>query len=90
MTGDERFELRSNTEDKKAMFRGMIYDSYFVIFGNAEIRVRIGYKTVFSNFGINNGFFNAGGRKVEDFLKEGDKREVEFVSYEFYQLFFEG
>ena len=54
----------------------MTYDTYYTIFGNAEIRVKAGEKKVFSNFGINNAFFNCKGKKVESFLCEGEKREV--------------
>ena len=56
----------------------MIYDTFFVIYGNAEIRIKTGFKTVFSNFGVSNAYFNNGGDKIDKFLNEGDKREVEF------------
>ncbi len=52
----------------------MIYDSFFVIYGNAEIRIKTGLKTVFSNFGVSNAYYNSGGDKVDKFLNEGDKR----------------
>ena len=60
----------------KTLFRGMIYDTFFAIFGNAEIRVKTGFKTVFSNFGVSNGYFNSQGDKINKFLNEGEKREV--------------
>lgn len=56
----------------------MIYDTFFAIYGNAEIRIKTGFKTVFSNFGVSNAYFNNGGDKIDKFLNEGDKREVEF------------
>jgi hypothetical protein len=36
----------------------MTYDPYYVIFGNAEMRIRTGEKKVFSNFGIQNSYFD--------------------------------
>lgn len=35
----------------------MKYDPYYIIFGNAEIRIRNNEKKVFSNFGLANGVF---------------------------------
>ena len=67
----------------------MIYDTFFAIYGNAEIRVKTGFKTVFTNFGVSNGYFNSRGDKVDRFLNEGEKREVEFEFCEFYQVIFE-
>ena len=46
----------------------MVYDPYFLIFGNAELRIKTGEKTVFSNFGIMNSYFNSRGKKVQDLL----------------------
>jgi len=54
----------------------MIYDNFFVIYGNAEIRIKSGFRTVFSNFGVSNAYFNHDGDKIDKFLNEGDKREV--------------
>jgi hypothetical protein len=49
----------------------MIYNEYFIIFGNAEIRIRANEKTVFSNFGIASSFFNPRNKRVHDLLGEG-------------------
>jgi len=46
----------------------MQYDKYYMLFGNAELRVREGEKKVFSNFGVNNAFYNNRGKKRIDFL----------------------
>ena len=67
----------------------MIYDTFFAIYGNADIRIKTGFKTVFTNFGVSNGYFNSRGDKVDRFLNEGEKREVEFEFCEFYQVVFE-
>lgn len=74
VTNNESYQLRKPNKDQKITYKGMIYDSYFVIYGNAEIRVRIGYKTVFSNFGVNNSYFDPRGHKIDAFLNQGDKR----------------
>jgi hypothetical protein len=70
------FEKKSGSSN--ISIRGMTHDGYYVIYGNAELRVKTGMKTVFSNFGVNNAFYNSRGDKIDKFLEEGDKREVEF------------
>jgi len=67
----------------------MIFNEFFIIFGNAEIRIRANEKTVFSNFGIAASFFNPRNKKVHDLLGEGESRQVEFESYELYQVAFD-
>lgn len=41
----------------KKTAKGVTYDDYFMIFGNSEIRIKFMEAKVFSNFGINNGYF---------------------------------
>lgn len=55
----------------------MTYDDFFLIFGNAELRIRANERTIFSNFGIGNSFFNNRSHRVNDILMEGDTREVD-------------
>ena len=62
------------------------YDDYFIIFGNSELRLKSQETKFFSNFGINNAYFNAEGCKVDAFLGEGTLRELNFEAYEFYTL----
>ena len=50
------------------VIKGMIYDKYYIIFGNAEIRIKVGENKVFSNFGISNSFFNHKNDKIFDLL----------------------
>ena len=82
--------MTNKYERTPRLMRGMTYDDFFILFGNAELRIRANEKTVFSNFGISNGYFNNKGRKVQDLLGDGENRELEFKSYEIYQIFFEG
>ena len=91
VTNDDSYVLfdKKPGNNNAAGFRGMNYDAYFAIYGNAEIRIKTGIKTLFSNFGVNNAFFNSRGQKVDRFLGEGEKREVEFEMAEFYQVIFE-
>ena len=44
--------------------RSVTFDNYYIIFGNSEVRIKQGEFKVFSNFGINNGFYNASGNTV--------------------------
>jgi hypothetical protein len=42
------------------LIRGLVFDKYFLIFGNAEVRLRTGEARVFSNFGIMSSYFDCG------------------------------
>ena len=60
---------RKNKKDNKPVY-GMVYDKFFLIFGNSEIRVKPGDKDrkVFSNFGVSNSYFNSEGDNVGNLL----------------------
>lgn len=51
---------KKDKKDTRNMY-GMVYDKYFLIFGNSEIRIKSGEKKIFSNFGINNAYFFSRG-----------------------------
>ena len=67
---------KPNDKNTKIIYRGMIYDSLFAIYGNTEICIKTGFKTVFSKFGVSTAHYNSDGDQVDKFLNEGDKREV--------------
>ena len=71
---NESYTLYKKKQNDKVTYRGMTYDQYYIIYGNAEIRIKAGQNTVFSNFGVNNGYYDPRGHKVDDFLNEGDRR----------------
>ena len=79
LTNDDSFVLQADSEGKasKKANRGMIYDKFYAIYGNAELRVKTGEKKVFSNFATVNAYFNNRGKKVVDFLNS-ESRETEF------------
>ena len=54
----------------------MVYDRYFLIYGNSEIRIKSGEKKLFSNFGINNSYFWSQGENVNMLFGQGKKNEV--------------
>ena len=57
--------------------KSVTYDSFFLLIGNSEIRLKNQEWKVFSNFGIANSFFNCMGCGVNDLLGEGTTgREV--------------
>jgi hypothetical protein len=70
------------------IMRGMIYDKYFLIFGNAEVRVRTGEARVFSNFGIMSSYFDARKERVGSLLHDGSNNEVDVINYEIHEVFF--
>jgi len=65
---------KKNKNDKRTIL-GMIYDDYYLIFGNAEIRVKPGESNpkVFSNFAVSQAFFNNEGDNVNILFCEGKK-----------------
>jgi hypothetical protein len=48
----------------------MTYDPYYIVFGNAELRIKTGEKMLFSNYGMTTGYFDYSEipKKVEYFL----------------------
>ena len=69
---------------------GMVYDDFFLIFGNSEIRIKSGEKKIFSNFGINNAYFFSKGDNVNVLFGQGKQNEVEIIDYEIHEIFFDG
>lgn len=82
VTKNESFVLRPNN-------RAMVYDPYFIIFGNAEFRVRSGEASVFCNFGIMNSYYDHKNKKVVDFLCAENNREVDIEYFEIFQIIYE-
>ena len=68
LTNRKAFELlQANT-------RAITYDEYYIIFGNAELRIKNQEKKAFSNFGVNNGFFRNLGENVGILFGSGGAR----------------
>lgn len=63
LTTEKTFQMRS--EPKQSI---TTYDHFFLILGNAEIRLRAGEKKVFSNFGIATSTFDNLGYPRTSFL----------------------
>jgi len=53
------------------VIKGMIYDKFFMIFGNAELRIKTGENKLFSNFAKNGAFFDNRKHKLDQFLCDG-------------------
>ena len=70
----------------QANHRAVAYDDFFLIFGNSELRLKTGEKGVFSNFGVQNAFYNCSGEKVGTLLGAGTEREVDLLNYEIFSL----
>lgn len=66
------------------------YDSYYYLFGNAEIRLKSQERKVFSNFGIANSTFDNVTDPRTKFLNvtEQGLNEQDIETYEFYQINF--
>jgi hypothetical protein len=54
ITNEKVFKLKPNNK------QATIYDEFFLIFGNSELRFKTGEGKLFSNLGVNNGYFDAG------------------------------
>ena len=72
VTNDESYKLKVKPGDNVS--KGVIYDNFYVIFGNSELRIKHGDQKLFSNFGLVNTYYDNRGHKVNDILNEGDKR----------------
>lgn len=67
--------------------RAITYDDFYLIFGNSEIRIKSGEKSIFSNFGISNGYYECRNKTVDALFSEGkNKNEVPIEGYEIYQI----
>jgi hypothetical protein len=81
ITNREVFEL---TETNR---RGVVYDDYFFIIGNSEMRLKPSDRKFFSNFGLGNGYFKHRGHKVQTLTGCSDKeREIDCTNIEIYQI----
>lgn len=60
--------LQEKYQPKTANQALVSYDDYFLIFGNAQIRIKTLQSKVYSNFGATAGMFATYGKKVVDFL----------------------
>ena len=49
---------------KKNVPRTIAYDDFFIIFGNSDLRFKSNNLGVFSNLGVNNGYFDAKGNNA--------------------------
>jgi hypothetical protein len=58
-------------EPVQARSRAIVYDDFYLIFGNSELRLKTQDDKVFSNFGVNRGYYAARGEKVEMLLGSG-------------------
>ena len=71
----ERKVFGLNTKNK--LTKAIIYDDFYMIFGNSELRIKTGDNKIFSNFGIINNFYETKGETVNSIMGEGEKtREV--------------
>lgn len=81
LTKKEVFEL---VEQNK---RAVVYDEYYVIFGNSELRIKSQETRLYSNFGITSGYYRSRGLKVDIITNSTDK-EVPFKNVEIHQIEF--
>lgn len=68
--------------------KSVTYDEVFLIVGNSEIRWKQGERSVYSNFGIVNSYFDPRGTNVEALLQMGEERETYIKGFECYQVMF--
>jgi hypothetical protein len=52
-------------EPVEANKRAVLYDEYYVIFGNSELRIKSQENKLYSNFGISSGYYKSKGLKVD-------------------------
>lgn len=66
----------------------MVYDKYYTIFGNSELRLKLSDREIYSNFSVNNAYFNNREFTVGTLLGEGNNRQTKLESMEVYQIIF--
>ena len=71
-TNPNRDKVKKDTKPNN----GMVYDKFFLIFGNSELRLRHAENKVYSNFGVANGYFLSKGDNVNTLLTEGKTNEA--------------
>lgn len=72
LTLGEIFEVRNNLNNN--VLRPFSSAPDYIMIGNSELRIQ--KNRLFSNFGIANSYFNPLARRINDFLHEGDNRQV--------------
>ena len=63
------------------------YNEYYLIFGNSELRIKIGEDIISSNLGINGRYFNTGTINGPEVLFGSAERETTGI-YEVFQVVF--
>jgi hypothetical protein len=66
----------TNRKVFKSNQKPIVYDDQIIIFGNSELRITTNANTVYSNIGVNSGYYEYRG-SADILLGEGSKREVE-------------
>jgi len=64
------------------------YDTFFLIFGNSELRLKQGETKFFTNFGIANSFYDSSGEKYTVLSGEGAAREEIYEDFEVFAVHF--
>ena len=62
------------------------YNEYYIVFGNAELRIKSGGLKVESNVGSSIRFFNTGSLSSPEVLFGRPNKEAEFVCYEVFEV----
>lgn len=66
----------------------MTYDTFFLIFGNSELRLKHGEAKFFTNFGIANSFYESNGEKYTVLSGESSQREEPLDNFEIFKVHF--
>ena len=84
LSNKEVFKLRKNNPQSKVT----LYDDYFILFGNSEVKIKAHEDHIESNLGIVYRYFDSGTHKNPEVLF-GVTDKVETIDcYEVYQLKF--
>lgn len=78
LSKDKVFRLQEKKVNPARIFRGMVYDDFYVNFGNAELRIKTGKRELFSNLGNSLGYYDAQAQecKYDILIGEGKKHET--------------
>ena len=84
LTNRETFELRKNHEPAKAA----VYDDFFLLFGNSELKVKVHETKIESNLGIVFKFYDTGSHKNPKVLFGSEEKASVIDCYEIFQVHF--
>ena len=85
ITKEKVFYLKKNVPQAKLTQ----YNPYYIIFGNAQLRIKLNKEVVESNLGIVARYFDTGSIKNPEILLGSENNEAALDCYEVFQVIYQ-